>query len=91
MASAERLKIRKNKKPGSYDRQVYFGYYRYCSITFKKMKKIKAGPNFAVFVLFFGIAALEAFQTAKWSMVLFWLAIGLIFLLADNVGKKRML
>jgi len=30
------------------------------------MKKIKLGTNFAVFLLFFGVAALEAFQTRNW-------------------------
>ena len=53
------------------------------------MKKINAGTNFAVFALFFGIAFLEAFKTANWGMVLFWIAIGIIFLLGDNVRKDQ--
>jgi uncharacterized membrane protein YccC len=55
------------------------------------MKKINTGTNFAVFVLFFGIAFLEAFQTANWAMVLFWIAIGAIFLVGDNVRKDKVL
>lgn len=49
------------------------------------MKKINLGTNFAVFLLFFGVAALEAFQTRNWLKAAFWLAIGVVFLLADNI------
>lgn len=52
------------------------------------MKKIKLGTNFAVFLLFFGVAALEAFQTRNWLKAIFWLAIGIVFLLADNLKKN---
>jgi hypothetical protein len=52
------------------------------------MKGIRLGTNFAVFVLFFGVAALEAFQTRNWLKVLFWLAIGIVFLVADNRRKQ---
>jgi hypothetical protein len=53
------------------------------------MNKIKLSTNFTVFLLFFGVAALEAFQTSNWPMVLFWLAIGLVFLIADNLKKAK--
>ena len=49
------------------------------------MNRIKFGTNFAVFALFFGVAALEAFQTRNWIKAAFWLAIGIVFLLADNL------
>jgi hypothetical protein len=52
------------------------------------MKKIKLGINFTVFILFFGVALLEAFQTRNWLKSVFWLAIGVVFLLADNFKKK---
>lgn len=52
------------------------------------MKKIRLGTNFTVFLLFFGVAVLEAFQTRNWIKSLFWLAIGIVFLAADNPGKK---
>ena len=52
------------------------------------MKKIKLGTNFTVFILFFGVATLEAFQTRNWVKAGFWLDIGLVFLLADNFKKK---
>jgi len=53
------------------------------------MRKIKPGTNFAVFLLFFGIAALEAFQTRNWIKAVFWLAIGIVFLAADNLKRHN--
>jgi hypothetical protein len=53
------------------------------------MRKIRLSTNFAVFLLFFGVAALEAFQTANYAKVAFWLAIGIVFLAADNQKKKE--
>jgi hypothetical protein len=52
------------------------------------MKKMRLGTNFAVFVLFFGAATLEAFQTRNWLKAAFWLAIGLVFLVADNSRRE---
>lgn len=52
------------------------------------VRKIKLGTNFTVFVLFFGIATLEAFQTRNWLKALFWLAIAIVFLLGDNLRKS---
>jgi hypothetical protein len=51
------------------------------------MKKIKFGTNFAVFILFFGMGVLEAIQTSNWPKTLFWFAIGIVFLVADNLKK----
>lgn len=53
------------------------------------MGKIKLGTNFAVFILFFGVAVVEAFQTRNWIKCIFWLAIGIVFLLADNQKNKK--
>lgn len=53
------------------------------------MRKIQLGANFTVFLLFFGVAALEAFQTSNWIKAAFWLAIGLMFLAADNLKKRE--
>lgn len=52
------------------------------------MKNISLGTNFTVFLLFFGVAALEAVQSRNWLKCIFWLAIGIVFLVADNL--KRM-
>jgi len=55
------------------------------------MKRIRIGTNFAVFVLFFGIATLEAFQTRNWLKAALWLAIGTVFLVADNLRVNHQL
>ena len=52
------------------------------------MKSFRLGTNFAVFVLFFGVATLEAFDSKNWIKALFWLAIGVVFLVADNFKSK---
>ena len=52
------------------------------------MKKINVGTNFAVFLLFFGVSLLEALQTQNWLKAAFWLAIGLVFLVADNLRPR---
>lgn len=51
------------------------------------MKKIRFGTNFAIFVLFFGVATLEAFQTRNWIKAAFWLLISIVFLFADSTKK----
>ena len=51
------------------------------------MKRLKL-DGFAIFALFFGVAALQAFQTRDWINVAFWLAMGSGFLLADSLRKR---
>ncbi len=46
--------------------------------------KVNFGSNFVIFILFFGISLLEAIQNAAWLKAALWLAIGLVFLIADN-------
>lgn len=53
------------------------------------MRKITLGTNFTIFVLFFGLALLEAFQTRDWIRAAFWLAIAFVFLIADNLKKPE--
>jgi hypothetical protein len=53
------------------------------------MRKIRVGSGFAVFVLFFGIAALDAVRSQEWTRVAFWLAIGFVFLLNDSLDPRR--
>lgn len=51
------------------------------------MDRINVGTNVTVFLLFFGVAALEAFQTHNWPKAAFWLAIGIVFLIADRTRR----
>jgi hypothetical protein len=50
------------------------------------MKKLKF-TNLAVFIIFFGVALLEAFQKNNWLEAVLFLALGALFLWAD-VQKK---
>lgn len=52
------------------------------------MVKLKFGTNFAIFILFFGVAVVETVQTKNWLKVGFWAAISVVFLLADNFKGK---
>jgi hypothetical protein len=54
------------------------------------MNKIKLSTNFTVFLLFFGVAAFGA-SKSNLPMVLFWLACGLVFLIADHLKKQNRL
>ena len=53
------------------------------------MRQIRLGTNFAIFALFFGIALIEAFRQGEWLRAAFWCAIGLGFLAADSVKRRR--
>ena len=48
------------------------------------MKHLKLGTNFAIFILFFGAAVVDAVQTQNWLRVAFWMVIALVFLWADS-------
>ena len=52
------------------------------------MKRFLPGPGFAIFLIFFGVSLLDAFQTKNWLRVFFWLAIGVLFLTLDNRRQK---
>ena len=45
------------------------------------------GQGFVVFILFFGIALLDAIHEFDWLKIVFWLATGLVFIIADNLDK----
>jgi len=45
------------------------------------------GTNVTVFLLFFGLALLEAVETRNWLRALFWVVIGLVFLRADALRR----
>jgi uncharacterized membrane protein len=53
------------------------------------MGRLKFGTNFALFVLFFGVALLDAFQSGNWIRAIFWVAIGVTFIIGDNMRAKK--
>lgn len=48
------------------------------------MKNLKFGTSFAVFVIFFGAALLDAAQTQNWLRVTIFSALALLSLWADH-------
>ena len=40
--------------------------------------------NFTIFLLFFGIALLDAIRGGHWLRVAFWLVVGALFYVADR-------
>ncbi len=53
------------------------------------MSNLRFGAGFTLFILFFGLALLESFQTGYWLRAFFWIAIGITFVLADNLRAKK--
>jgi NADH:ubiquinone oxidoreductase subunit 5 (subunit L)/multisubunit Na+/H+ antiporter MnhA subunit len=53
------------------------------------MEPIKIRAGFTIFLLFFGIALLEAFSQQNWLMAIFWVATGVIFYLLDRPKHHR--
>lgn len=53
------------------------------------MKKIKLGTNFAVFVIFFGLALVEAIRNRNWFSAALFLALGVLSLWADYRGSAN--
>lgn len=45
--------------------------------------------NLTSFILFFGIALLDALRGGHWLQVLFWLVLGAGFYLADRRGRAK--
>jgi hypothetical protein len=43
----------------------------------------------AVFILFFGLATIEALTDGRWPQILFWLGTAAAFWLLDWWGQKR--
>lgn len=51
--------------------------------------RLDPGVNFGMFLLFFGVAALDTVREGDWLGALFWLAIALVFLRADLVARRE--
>lgn len=53
------------------------------------MKNIKFGAGFTVFVLFFGVALLEAIKYQHWLSVALWASGAIVFLIMDNMNQRK--
>ena len=52
------------------------------------MFRLGAGPNFAVFVLFFGVALIEAARHGDWLIVAVFVALGILFLRSEVAPRS---
>ena len=46
-------------------------------------------PGITMFVLFFGIATMDALTSRNWLRIVFWVAMGVGFALLDWWGNRR--
>lgn len=46
-------------------------------------------PGLTIFIIFFGIATLDALTDGRWPRIAFWLAMGVAFALLDWWGHRR--
>jgi hypothetical protein len=46
-------------------------------------------PGFTVFLLFFGVALLDAVQGGAWPRIAFWVGAGIAFWLLERWGLSR--
>ena len=53
------------------------------------MKLFRIPVSIIIFILFFGVSVLEAFRTRNWMKVVFWIAIAVMFLIADRSRDKE--
>ena len=54
------------------------------------MKKgLKTGTGFTMFIIFFGIALLDAIRSKNVLLIFFWISMGLIFLYMDNMKGQN--
>ena len=56
----------------------------------KLLRRLLMVPaSVTVFLFFFGISLLEAFRTRNWINVVFWIAIAVMFLIADGFKVRK--
>lgn len=46
-------------------------------------------PALTIFILFFGVALLDAIRGGAWTRVAFWVVIGLLFFLGDRLALVK--
>jgi hypothetical protein len=52
------------------------------------MRGLRLGPHFTVFVLFFGLALIEAIEGRRWSLAALFAALALLSLRADVRARR---
>lgn len=46
-------------------------------------------PGLAIFVIFFGLALLDALWAGHWARALFWIGIGVVFVWLERARDRR--
>ena len=69
--------------------EVLISHRRGAGVGWRPLLTRRLGAGFTVFVLFFGLATIEAVENQNWVAALLWLAFGLACLLMDGLGLKR--
>ena len=46
-------------------------------------------PGITMFLLFFGIATMDALTSRNWIRIVFWVAMAIAFAVLDWVGQRR--
>jgi cell division protein FtsW (lipid II flippase) len=58
-------------------------------VSYMRIGTVWFGTAFVIFVIFFGLALLEAVRVRDWIAAVLWLGAGLAFLAADNLRRGR--
>lgn len=53
------------------------------------MSSLGFGTNTAVFLIFFGLALVDAITSGNWLRSAFWVIVGLLFLRADGLKARK--
>jgi len=53
------------------------------------MRSVRVGPLFAIFVLFFGLALIEAIQGHHWLTVALFATLALLFIRREARARRR--
>jgi hypothetical protein len=72
-----------------YIEEIMLPYRRRADAGWRPLFRRRLGAGFTIFVLFFGLATIEAVQNQNWGASLLWLAFGVACVLMDNLGEKR--
>jgi hypothetical protein len=46
-------------------------------------------PGLTMFLLFFGIATMDALTARNWPRIVFWVAMAIAFAVLDRIGQRR--
>jgi len=57
--------------------------------TFDQRETLMSWPGITMFLLFFGIATMDALTSRNWFRIVFWIAMAIAFAALDYMGQRR--